>query len=432
LDLNGLSADQAPPISAPFRFFLTAPLFGILAGMLILLSDASILSSRFTLESIAITHAMTIGFLGFVMLGALSQMLPVLAGVKVTNIAKIAKYSHISLVLGTVFMIIGLLKSSSFFSITSSFLLGAGFLTMIISMLKGLTKVVHITASVRSIVLSLIFAFFIVIMGVYLLYSHGVNEFSSLHVVISNVHSVWAVFGFGGLLIIGVSFHILPMFYVAPRFKQFCKKKVVWLISFGLLLWLALNLYFDSYSYIAKIWIAVFFWAFATTVWKKLNERSRPITDVTIWYWRSSAIFMTLGAFAWVFDDLYEGEYIVVVSILIGGFILSIMSGMLYKIIPFLVWFHLNSTGYMSIPTMSEMINKNLAKTQFVLFVSSLYGFVLSYFIPDLLPIFATTFIASMVILEYNIISPVLIYARIIKTKPDFDMSAFSIKIEEQ
>jgi hypothetical protein len=119
------------------------------------------------------------------------------------------------------------------------------------------------------------------------------------------------------------------------------------------------------------------------------------------------------------------------VSILIGGgFVLSIMIGMLYKIIPFLVWFHLNSMGYMSIPTMNEMINKKLSKIQFYLFVISLIGFMFSYYMPDILPIFASTFIVSMLILEYNIIQPVLIYRRIIKTKPDFDMSAFNISVE--
>lgn len=31
-----LSYDQSPPMAAPFRFFLTAPFFGVLAGALLL------------------------------------------------------------------------------------------------------------------------------------------------------------------------------------------------------------------------------------------------------------------------------------------------------------------------------------------------------------------------------------------------------------
>lgn len=140
---------------------------------------------------------------------------------------------------------------------------------------------------------------------------------------------------------------------------------------------------------------------------------------------------MTFGLFAWVFNDLFASEYIVVVSVMIGGgFIISIMSGMLYKIVPFLVWFHLNAKGYMSIPTMNEMISKKLSIAQFILFIVSLIGFIVSFFVPELLALFALTFILSMLILEYNIAVAVSVYLKTMKTKPDFDMSAFAMKVE--
>ena len=109
-----------------------------------------------------------------------------------------------------------------------------------------------------------------------------------------------------------------------------------------------------------------------------------------------------------------------------GGFIFAIMVGMLYKIVPFLVWFHLNAMGYMTIPTINEMINKNLAKLQFVLLMLSFFGFVITFFYSQFLEISAICFISSMMLLEYNIIAPVLLYMKIKKTKPDFDMSAFA------
>ena len=54
MELTGLSTDQAPPISAPLRFFLTAPLFAILAGLLIFGTETDALISRFSYETIAI------------------------------------------------------------------------------------------------------------------------------------------------------------------------------------------------------------------------------------------------------------------------------------------------------------------------------------------------------------------------------------------
>lgn len=49
------------------------------------------------------------------------------------------------------------------------------------------------------------------------------------------------------------------------------------------------------------------------------------------------------------------------------GFALSVMNGMLYKIIPFLVWFHLSGAGVFSIPSMREMIEERSMWGQFYL-----------------------------------------------------------------
>ncbi len=431
MELAGLSTDQAPPISAPVRFFVTAPLFGILAGLLIFFTDASTLMNRYSIESIIITHALTIGFLSFIMLGSMTQMLPVLAGAKMPKVELVTKYSYILMVVGVISMLIGLSTSSTIFNIIAFIGLGGGFLIILTATALSLKSVSNFNATVKGISTSIVFAFFIVLMGLYLMYSYIINDIDSTHMIVANVHSVWAVFGFAVILIIGVAFQVLPMFYVAPKFKQFCKKRVVWLISIGLVIWLILSAFFEEYTLFGKLWIAMFVWAFATTVWLKLSKRRRPISDVTVWYWRSASIFLTLGSFLWIFDEYFKHEYIVMVAILIGGFILSIIIGMLYKIVPFLVWFHLNAMGYMSIPTINEMINKRVAQVQFVLFIASLIGFIFSFYMPDLLKISALSFIISMILLEYNVIAPVLVYIKTKKTKPDFDMSMFESPKEQ-
>ena len=426
MNFNGLSVDQAPPISAPLRFFLTAPLFGVIAGILILLSDSQILINRYSIDAIIVTHAITIGIFAFVMFGALTQMLPVLTGTKIYKVKLVTTLSHFMLVVGLLSMILGLKLTNNTLSTLAYLLLGSGFFIMILSIANALRSVKHFTATVKGMTASLVFAFFITILGVMMLFEYATGNIGERHHIYANIHSVWAIFGFSGLLIIGVAFQVLPMFYVAPHFKRFCKKRVVVLISIGLLIWLVFNSLYDEYSLYAKLWIATFFWAFATTVWLKFNRRKRPVSDVTVWYWRASSIFLTLGSFLWIFDEFFKHEYIVMVGILIGGgFVLSIMLGMLYKIVPFLIWFHLNGMGYMKIPTINEMIDKDLAKIQFVLLILSLIGFIFAFYMPKLLAPSASFFIISMLILEYNILAPALLYKKVLKTKPDFDMSAF-------
>lgn len=432
MDFDGLSVDQAPPITAPLRFFATAPLFALLAGFFILFSDAATLSSRFAPQTVAITHAITIGFFSFVMFGALVQMLPVLAGVKIARVDKVSKISYALLVMGTLGMIFGLWFELSKLLLVASLLLGGGFLLLITAMLFAFRTVVHVNASIRAMITSLVFALLITLLGAHLLASYGIGKFGALHPLFANIHSVWAIFGFAGILIIGVAFHILPMFYVAPRFEPSFQRFVTPMIGAALALWLVLNLFAPSYTVVAKSLIALLFIVFALAALSKLNARRRKVSDITIWYWKSATLFMVFGALTWVANDFFDEKYSVVVSVLIGGgFIFSVMSGMLYKIVPFLVWFHLNAKGYMSIPTMNDMINKKAAKWQFALFSISLVGFTLSFFMVKLLGFFALIFIISMVLLEFNIISAVLIYFKTIKTKPDFDMSMFTTKAEQ-
>ena len=420
--------DQAPPISAPLRFFLTAPIFGIIAGILMLLSDSQTLVNRYSIDAIIITHAITIGVFSFVIFGALTQMLPVLTGTKIVKVKLVTTLSYYMFIVGLFAMIVGLKFMLPLFTTSAYLLLGGGFFLMIASIANALRSVNNFTATVKGMVASLVFAFFVTLLGIMMLFDYASGEIGERHYIYANIHSVWAIFGFSGLLIIGVAFQVLPMFYVAPHFKRFCKKRVVALISIGLFIWLVLNSFYDEYTLYSKLWIATFFWAFATTVWIKFNKRKRSVVDVTVWYWRAASIFLTLGSFLWIFDEFFKHEYIVMVAILIGGgFVLSIMIGMLYKIVPFLVWFHLNGMGYMKIPTINEMIDKDLAKIQFVLLILSIIGFVFSFYIPKLLAPSSSFFIISMLILEYNILAPAFVYRRTIKTKPDFDMSLFKM-----
>jgi len=58
----------------------------------------------------------------------------------------------------------------------------------------------------------------------------------------------------------------------------------------------------------------------------------------------------------------------------IGGFAVSVVSGMLYKIVPFLAWFHLQAQLQAragSIPTMKEMIAERWTRWQFRLHLTA-------------------------------------------------------------
>jgi hypothetical protein len=131
-----------------------------------------------------------------------------------------------------------------------------------------------------------------------------------------------------------------------------------------------------------------------------------------------------LGSLVWLSSGFIEEDILSFAGVIIGGgFLMSVMSGMLYKIIPFLVWFHLNGMGYMSIPSMGEMVHKKMALAQFIMFVATLALFTLAFWLPVLTKLGAITLFISMVLLEINLVLAYKNYGETRKRKPDFDMS---------
>ena len=73
MSMTSLSLEQAPPISVPFRFFLSAPLFLLLAALALLAAGPDALGSRWMPALLGITHLITLGFMSMVMSGAESE-----------------------------------------------------------------------------------------------------------------------------------------------------------------------------------------------------------------------------------------------------------------------------------------------------------------------------------------------------------------------
>ena len=90
MKMTGLSFDNIPPLWIPFRFFMTAPLFGIAAGLLLALSPDSWLS-RWHPALLGFTHLLTLGFMAMVMLGALFQLMPVVSSQSIPAARRIAR-----------------------------------------------------------------------------------------------------------------------------------------------------------------------------------------------------------------------------------------------------------------------------------------------------------------------------------------------------
>lgn len=91
-------------------------------------------------------------------------------------------------------------------------------------------------------------------------------------------------------------------------------------------------------------------------------------------------------------------------------FALAIILGMMGKIVPFLVWFHLNSAGYMDAPIMSNIIPQSRAKWIFTLFIFTSISSIVGVFYIELFALAALIATAMFTLLLMNLINAYKLY----------------------
>ena len=418
---QGLSLDQAPPISVPFRFFLSAPHFGVLMSFVIFFTPFHEISNQYSLFAIGLIHLFTLGILSMIIFGAMQQMMPVLAGAIIKKPRLFANVVHTSLVFGTLFLSFSfILELRNLLFIGAAFL-AIAFLTFFIMSIKLLFNVKFLTSTVKAMRLFSLAGLITLFLGLYLAFSHINLSFDENYYIVVFLHILFALFGFALLLIMGVSFQVIPMFYVALDFPKFVQNKMP-LILFILLFVSAVFLYLDINFFILKIIFATLIISFCFYGLKSLNNRRRPVFDATLWYWKLSLSSLIISMIIWIFN-LFESNYILAI-VFAFGFLYSLLQGMVYKIIPFLSWFHLSSKGYFKLPTIREFIDEKYIKIHFFVHLISIVFFILSYFENNLIYSASILFLISNILFFINCLNAVKKYIAITKTAP-MDLSAF-------
>ncbi len=375
VDTAGLRLDQAPPIHLPLRLLLTAPWFAVAAGVLLIASGDGALTSRWNPAALALTHLIVIGFLGQAMCGALLQMLPVIAGAPVPGVAWVAPVVHLALTAGAAFLAAGFLGAGLWVLGLGAAGSAAGFAVFVAAAALALTRA-HgapaVLSALRLAVLSLVptLAIGLALVGM-LLGWVVLPRFGSW----VDLHLTWALFGWIGLLILGIGYQVVSMFHVTPAYPPGLVRWLPPLVFAALVgVSLATLLGQGELAWLGRGVIAIAFAAFALVTLRLQHHRSRPRRDPTLLYWWSAMGAGLGAAIAWVGG---APETLVGVLLLVGVGI-GLPSGMLLKIVPFLCWFHLQqrkvATGRIEVrvPHMGGFLPERLARWQWGLHLAAM------------------------------------------------------------
>ncbi len=382
LNRASLSLEQAPPISVPFRFFLTAPLFGLAAALLLVFYGPEALITRWAPTTLALTHLLTLGFLGLIMCGAIMQMLPVVAGSPVPAVTPVATAVHLLLSGGTLILVGAFLQASTLLFHIAVIALGCGWLAFIVSVWIALRRVTLPNHTVTGMRLAVIALGITVTLGLTLGCGFAGSITLTRAVALTDIHLGWGILGWIGLLVMGVSYQVVPMFQLTSEYPDWMTRFLTRCVFAALLAWAMLYLAAD-FGYIprqaADFWVLIpasGYLIFSATTLRLQQRRRRKISDVTLLFWRTGMVAAAIALILWLAGRLpgfgSRADYpLLMGACLLLGTALSVINGMLYKIVPFLAWFHLQNRqlalqkiGVVKVPNMKELLPDAPAKRQ--------------------------------------------------------------------
>jgi hypothetical protein len=359
-----LSFEQAPPIAAPFRFFLTAPLFAILAGMLLLWSGPELLASRWTPSALALTHLITVGFMLQVMLGAMIQILPVVAGANMARPLLMSSLVHAAIVPGALLLTAGLLTSQPLALQLAVLLLGIGIALFLGAAGHALPGVRSTNPTIRGLQLALIGLGVTAGLGMLLAVARD-GSYGLPVLLLTAIHLGWGLVGWGVVLLAAVALVVVPMFQITPPFPAWFARVFSWAVLSVLSLWsIAVGAGWPWPSAFLADAVVLTAAVFAALTLQVQRRSKRARFDASQHYWRLAMLSVLAACALWfaadslpVVAERQEWPLLCGVLALLGGF-MSVMIGMLYKIVPFLVWLHLQNLGdgRLMAPNMNKVI----------------------------------------------------------------------------
>jgi hypothetical protein len=347
----GLNLQQAPPFAAPLRFFVTAPVFALLAALLALWQGPELFDSRWSPATLAATHLLTLGFAGMTMVGATMQILPVLAGAPLPYPGPVASVVHATLTLGTLALAAGLFFSEPALLTSATLLLAAAFGVFLAALAASLMRVALVNETINMLRYSTLALAVTVALGLWLAAGRaGIAAFPDAS--LRDLHPGWGFAGWWALLLAALARQVVPMFQMTPPYPAWMGRRLAVGMLAALLAWsLASWAGWAAVAAAAVAVLAVLYAAFSgATLWLQQKRRRRQ-PDATVFFWRIAMLCALGAALGWALpwsSSLGVPAAPVALGVaVIAGAAMSAINGMLYKIVPFLAWFHLQARSGM-------------------------------------------------------------------------------------
>ena len=365
--MNSISQDFAPPFKLIAPFFILGGLFYILSSFYIFGFSSSDLS--FSNPSvISFTHLFLLGFIMMTIFGAMAQLVPVVLEVGHFGVELFYAIWPL-LLIGTLLMVFGFLYSAA--------LLPYGGVVVLISMMifvmeifMTIAKVKKLNLVMSSVLISNTFLFFGIIVGLIMALSYaGTLSFDIAALLKAHVYLV--IGGYISITIMGLSIVLVPMFTLAHSFSMRPLEIAITLMSVGVLS-VVVGAFFDleifAYGgYIASFVSLLFYFYIIYVIYKGRPRKENDVYALSLMF---SYISLLVALFLGLLYFITGGEEFLLATawLLFFGFFGFLITGHIYKIIPFLVWFERFSplVGKQKVPMLVDMVPMKSSQAQMI------------------------------------------------------------------
>ena len=338
--------------------------------------DISLLHSQSTMV-LSWVHLYLLGFVMMSIFASMAQLLPVVLEVEHFSIDLYYIVNPL-LFIGTVLIFLGFYKYPMLLSYGGVIVFISFFVFLFESFLT-IKKVEKLNFLSSTVLVANIFLFLGLIVAILLSFVYtGVLNFDLKALMLSHIYLVFV--GYLGITIISMSYILIPMFWLSHSFNNIYLKIAFYKISIGVVLVVFSQLIDVSFfKYFGYLEVLLGFVFYIYQLYLIFKTKVRKQKDIYYLYIVFAVISFILALILSCFYFIYLNDYILSVAgfVFLIGFLSPMITAHLYKIVPFLVWFHRFSSlvGKQKVPMLADMVPLKSSNFGFGFY---LIGFILS------------------------------------------------------
>jgi len=406
----------SPPFKIVTKYFAVAIISFVILNFLLLINYNSIGGHHFQPKILSINHIATLGWITMIIFGAMFQLVPVVLETKLFSeiLADIQFWIYLLGVIGLVYCF--WVFNTGILMTTSAILLNVAMLIFAFNIIVTMKRVKKWNVTAWYLSVAIFYLIVTAIVGLLLTINLWTPYIKSDHLQYLNLHAHIAFIGWVSMVIMGVSFKLIPMFTLSHGFPLTNAKQAFWLINIGLL-GISNTIFFEVKTFLYFIFtglIVLGIMFFLRQIQIIFKNRIRKKFDIGIKFSFVAYIMLGLTTILGTFIAFVDYDNIINMALIYGymiifSYISMLIVGQMYKIVPFLVWYHKYSSkvGLEPVPMLKDMFNEKFAHVEFYIMIVAVFGSLCSLLFRSeigLLMSFTLMFISS-IIFVFNMIT---------------------------